>query len=184
MSTQGTATAIAHPNIALIKYWGKRDSAQNLPAVGSLSVTLDAMRTRTTVRFEAGRRTDTVLLNGQPDAVASARATTCLDLLRVRAGVTHGALVETDNDFPTGAGLASSASGFAALVTAGAAALGLRLPLAEIAAAARLGSGSAALAVRRFIAAQRGRRRRSLTWLPAEAWPLRSLSGDLDAAKT
>lgn len=176
MSTPGTATAIAHPNIALIKYWGKRDSAQNLPAVGSLSITLDAMRSRTTVRFEAGRRTDSVLLNGQPDPVASARATTCLDLLRARAGVTHGALVETDNDFPTGAGLASSASGFAALVTAGAAALGLQLSPAEIAAAARLGSGSAPRSLFGGFVVLRNRADGGVDcepWLAAEAWPLR-----------
>lgn len=139
-----TATAIAHPNIALVKYWGKRDDAANLPATGSLSVTLDAMRTRTRVCFEPGLGADRVRLDGQEDAATSRRVSACLDLLRRRAGVAHGAVVESDNDFPTGAGLASSASGFAALVTAADAALGLGLPREELAQVARIGSGSAA----------------------------------------
>jgi diphosphomevalonate decarboxylase len=137
------ATAIAHPNIALIKYWGKRDAPANLPAVGSLSITLDAMRAHTTVEFDAARSGDLVLLNGAEDAATTRRVSACLDLLRRRAGVRHGALVRSDNDFPTGAGLASSAAGFAALVTAAAAALGLRLPAADLAEVARIGSGSA-----------------------------------------
>lgn len=143
MSAPLTATAIAHPNIALVKYWGKRDAAENLPAVGSLSLTLDAIRSRTHVRFEPGRRGDRVRLNGQEGGEAAARASACLDLLRRAAGVDYGALVDTDNDFPTAAGLASSASGFAALVTAATAALGLRLPAHELARVARIGSGSA-----------------------------------------
>ncbi len=138
-----TATAIAHPNIALVKYWGKRDVAANLPATGSLSLTLGAMRTRTRVCFEPGRVGDSLRLNGREDSAASRRVSACLDLLRQRAGVSHGAVVDTDNDFPTAAGLASSASGFAALVTAAAAALGMDLPLAERARVARIGSGSA-----------------------------------------
>ncbi len=137
------ATAIAHPNIALIKYWGKRDDGANLPAVGSLSITLDAMRSRTRVEFDATRAADTVILNGRQDPETSRRVSACLDLLRRQAGMRHGALVETDNDFPTGAGLASSASGFAALATAAAAALGLNASPAELAEVARIGSGSA-----------------------------------------
>lgn len=143
MSAPLTATAIAHPNIALVKYWGKRDVAENLPAVGSLSLTLDAIRSRTRVRFEPGRKGDHVLLDGREDEAAALRVSACLDLLREAAGVEHGAFVDTDNDFPTAAGLASSASGFAALVTAAAAALGLQLPLHELCRLTRIGSGSA-----------------------------------------
>ena len=60
-----SATALAHPNIALIKYWGKRDETNNLPAVGSLSVTLDALLTRTTVTFEPTLARDELILNGE-----------------------------------------------------------------------------------------------------------------------
>jgi diphosphomevalonate decarboxylase len=137
------ATAIAHPNIALVKYWGKRDDAANLPAVGSLSITVSALRSRTTVEFQPGLRGDTVVIHGREDEEAARRARPCLDALRRHAGIQHGARVETENDFPTGAGLASSASGFAALTVAGAAALGLELGESELVDAARLGSGSA-----------------------------------------
>ena len=137
------AVAKAHPNVALIKYWGKRAAAGNLPATGSLSLVLGGLTTETLVRFEAGRRGDSVLLDGREDAETSARVSACLDLLRREAGIQDGAVVESRNDFPTGAGLASSASGFAALVVAAARALDLHLPAARLAEIARTGSGSA-----------------------------------------
>lgn len=137
------ATALAHPNVAVIKYWGKRDAALNLPAVGSLSLTLSGLLTRTIVRFETGLSADQLLLNGRPDARALPRVSHCLDSLRARAGVNSKAIVETSNDFPTGAGLASSASGYAALVKAAAAALNLEVELDFLAEVARMGSGSA-----------------------------------------
>ena len=137
------AVAIAHPNVALIKYWGKRATAGNLPATGSLSLVLGGLTTETLVRFEAGRQGDSVLLDGREEAETSARVSACLDLLRREAGVQDGAVVESRNDFPTGAGLASSASGFAALVVAAARALDLRLPATRLAEIARTGSGSA-----------------------------------------
>ena len=137
------AVAIAHPNVALIKYWGKRATAGNLPATGSLSLVLGGLTTETLVRFEAGRQGDSVLLDGREEAETSARVSGCLDLLRREAGVQDGAVVESRNDFPTVAGLASSASGFAALVVAAARALDLRLPATRLAEIARTGSGSA-----------------------------------------
>jgi len=137
------ATALAHPNVAVIKYWGKRDVGLNLPAVGSLSLTLSGLHTRTVVRFETGLLADQFLLNGKPDARALPRVSRCLDLLRSRAGVDCKAIVESSNDFPTGAGLASSASGYAALVKAAAAALQLEPELDFLAEVARIGSGSA-----------------------------------------
>jgi diphosphomevalonate decarboxylase len=145
------ATAVACANIALVKYWGKRDEALNLPARGSLSVTLDALETRTTVTFDAERPADVLVVDGIERAGAAlARAARVLDLLRARAGVgAEGprALVTSANTFPYGAGLASSASGMAALVTAGAAALGLDLDPAERSVLARRGSGSAARSI-------------------------------------
>jgi diphosphomevalonate decarboxylase len=101
------ATAIAHPNVALIKYWGKEDVASNLPAVGSLSLTLGGLATRTTISFAADLVTDELLINGQPDLVALPRVTRCLDMLRQHAGMDMRAKISTSNDFPTGAGLAS-----------------------------------------------------------------------------
>ncbi len=138
------ASAIAHPNVALIKYWGKRDTATNLPATGSLSLTLSGLQTVTRVQFSAEFQNDSVQINGIEDARAAPRVSACLDQLRTLAGVSAGARVDSENDFPTGAGLASSASGYAALVTAAAAALGIEAKEQELANIARLGSGSAA----------------------------------------
>lgn len=138
------SAAVAHPNIALVKYWGKQDCPGNRPAVPSLSVTLDTLYTRTEVRFDAELAADTFTINGEHDPVSAGRVGACLDGLRARAGCTAAAAVESWNNFPTGAGLASSASGFAALVVAADRALGLGLPRAELARLARRSSGSAA----------------------------------------
>ena len=137
------ATATAHPNVALIKYWGKRSGPGNLPAVGSLSITLDALRTQTRVCFDPALRSDELVLNGQAVAGEQARLGACLDALRALTGSRSFARVESSNDFPTGAGLASSASGYAALVAAGAVALGLDPQDARLSEIARIGSGSA-----------------------------------------
>ena len=141
------ASAVAHPNVALIKYWGKKVAADNLPAVGSLSVTIGALRTETTVKFDAGLKHDVLVLNGREQPLEQARLTACMDAFRAFSGCDEHALVTSANDFPTGAGLASSASGYAALVTAAAAAVGIGQresePLPEIVDIARIGSGSA-----------------------------------------
>jgi diphosphomevalonate decarboxylase len=137
------ASAIAHPNVALIKYWGKRDAAANLPAVGSLSVTLGALRTETTVSFDASLRVDVLVLNGVEQPAELPRLSACMDALRRLAGRDTRAEIVSENDFPTGAGLASSASGYAALVTAAAAALGIDAEDPRLLDIARIGSGSA-----------------------------------------
>ena len=136
------ATAVAHPNVALIKYWGKRDTAENLPATGSLSITLGGMETRTRVEFHADLAQDQFLLDGR-DVPSGGRIGACLDELRARAQTEARCRVESFNDFPTGAGLASSASGFAALVLAAAGALKLELTELELENLSRRGSGSA-----------------------------------------
>lgn len=134
-----SATAIAHPNIAVVKYWGKRDVAANLPAVGSVSLALGGWQSRTTVTW--GAEADAVLLAGAPAPAGFARkALAHLD--RVDPG-RPPCVIETANDFPTGAGLASSASGFAALTLAGCAAAGRELTPAALSDLARRGSGSA-----------------------------------------
>lgn len=149
MATTDTrrASAQAQPNIALVKYWGKRDIALNLPAAGSLSITLESLWTRTSVAFDPALDRDGLYLNGAEDAAQAARASACLDLLRARAGVDWRARIDSRNNFPTGAGLASSASGFAALVRAAGAALDLDLDARELSILARRGSGSAARSI-------------------------------------
>ncbi|MDJ0926442.1 MAG: diphosphomevalonate decarboxylase [Gammaproteobacteria bacterium] len=138
------AAAVAHPNVALIKYWGKRsDGSVNLPAVDSLSVTLAALRTETRVAFDPALAEDELLLNGVAASGEQVRLTACLDALRAVAGTSLRARVESRNDFPTGAGLASSASGYAALTVAAAAALGLDRDDPRLGEVARIGSGSA-----------------------------------------
>jgi len=113
------ATAVAHPNIALVKYWGKADVKKNLPAVGSISITLDTLTTTTSVRLDSELDRDELVLDGQPASdERTARARFCLDLFRRHRPDLPPVLVESENSFPTAAGLASSASGFAALVTA------------------------------------------------------------------
>lgn len=138
------AEAVAHPNIALVKYWGKQEAPGNRPAVPSISVTLDTLSTRTRVRFDPSLTADTFSINGAPDARSAVRASACLDVVRARSGHSEFAAVTTRNNFPTGAGLASSASGFAALVVAADRALGLGLGRDELSRLARWSSGSAA----------------------------------------
>jgi diphosphomevalonate decarboxylase len=141
-------TALAGTNIALVKYWGKRDAALNLPAAGSLSLTLDRLGTRTTVRFEDKLGADRVVLDGaEADARTAARVIALVDRVRARAGIAARAEVVSENSVPTAAGLASSASGFAALAVAAAGAAGLDLPPAALSELARTGSGSAARSI-------------------------------------
>jgi diphosphomevalonate decarboxylase len=142
-------TARAGTNIALVKYWGKRDKILNLPATGSLSLTLDQLGSETCVRFGAlPGGNDRVSLNGAPaDERFTRRVSGFLDLVRARAGVRLPAEVSTTNTVPTAAGLASSASGFAALALAASRAAGLELSPAELSALARRGSGSAARSI-------------------------------------
>jgi diphosphomevalonate decarboxylase len=169
----GKATATAPANIAFVKYWGARDPARALPLAPSISMTLDRCRSKTTVEvLPTGRAGDgdEVLLRGPggglepaPERFA-ARVRCHLDALRDWAAGGAGAggggprfRVATENSFPPAAGLASSASGFAALAVAVATALG-RDPLgdpargglgrAELSSLARRsGSGSAARSV-------------------------------------
>lgn len=140
--------ALAHSNIALAKYWGKRDVEHNLPDVPSLSLTLDALTTRTFVRFSPQARQDEIRLDGTLLTGASTRKIVALlDRVRREAGIELRAVVESANDFPTASGLASSASGFAALALAALAAAGLTLPRASVSALARAASVSAARSV-------------------------------------
>ena len=138
------ATAVANSNIAFIKYWGDADPSLHLPANPSISMNLDGLHTVTTVAFLAGRETDAVTIDGVPAGPPTLqRVTAHLDRVRALAGTDQRASVASRNNFPAGAGLASSASAFAALTLAAAAALGLTLAEGQLSALARLGSGSA-----------------------------------------
>jgi diphosphomevalonate decarboxylase len=142
------ATYEAGPNIALVKYWGVRDPARVLPNNSSLSVTLGRFRTRTTVEFEEGRSGDEFTLNGAPASGGPlADVSRFLDRVRAEAGLAAGARVLSSNNFPTASGLASSASGFAALAGAASLAAGLKLSGRRLSQLARLGSGSASRSI-------------------------------------
>lgn len=141
------AAAKACSNIALVKYWGKRNAQLNLPAAGSLSLTLDALVTHTSVAFVEGAA-DRLLLNGQESAEGElGRVSSFLDLVRERAKTDLRAEVVSTNSFPTASGLASSASAYAALALAASKAAGLELSLEELSVLARRGSGSAARSI-------------------------------------
>lgn len=142
------ATAIANANIAFIKYWGNRDEKLRLPSNASLSMNLAGLETETTVEFNAGWERDEVTIGGEPQSgPARERVVALLDVIRARAGLVLRARVDSRNNFPTGTGIASSASAFAALALAGVAAAGLSLTEPELSALARQGSGSAARSI-------------------------------------
>ena len=142
------ATAAACANIAFIKYWGKRDAELNLPANSSLSMNLDRLTTVTTVEFSPDYADDVIVLDGREEwGAARQRIVAHLDRVRAMAGLRARARVVSENSFPTSAGLASSASGFAALSLAASRAAGLELSLRELSILARFGSGSACRSV-------------------------------------
>jgi diphosphomevalonate decarboxylase len=142
------ATAKAHANIALAKYWGKVNIVANLPAVPSVSMTLDAMSTETEVYFDPSATLDAMELNGVPASdKALARATKLLNRVREEAGLTACARIITRNNFPTASGLASSASGFAALALAARTAAGLPRDVERESDLARQSSASAARSI-------------------------------------
>ncbi|MFA6033620.1 MAG: diphosphomevalonate decarboxylase [Myxococcota bacterium] len=139
-----TATAVARSNIALVKYWGKLTCPGNLGATGSISMTLAGFSSTTTVGFSKSIAADEISLDGRAASGRERdRMTGFLDRVREAAGITDRATVVSTNNFPTAGGLASSASGFAALAAAATRAAGLGPDLAELARLARLGSGSA-----------------------------------------
>ncbi len=137
------ASAVAPSNIAFIKYWGKKDEALRLPENGSISMNLSNLLTTTTVEFDPKYKEDEIIINNQKEENEGSRAIKHLDRIRELANINDKAKVVTKNNFPTGTGLSSSASGFAALTVAGAAAAGLSLSEKERSILARQGSGSA-----------------------------------------
>ena len=142
------ATAIASPNIAFIKYWGNRDPALRLPANASLSMTLSNLQTKTTVFFDDRLEADQIEIDGSPASEkAASRVTVHLDLIRTLSGVPAFASIHSHSNFPAGAGIASSASAFAALSAAASKAAGMELDKKQLSILARRGSGSAARSI-------------------------------------
>ena len=138
------STAKAPTNIALIKYWGKRDEELMLPANSSLSVTLDRFFTVTTVEFLEDATKDEFYFNGElASETETKKVSRFLDIVRSLAGSSLYATVHSQNHVPTAAGFASSASGYAALAAASAKAIGLPLEGSFLSRLARRGSGSA-----------------------------------------
>jgi diphosphomevalonate decarboxylase len=141
-------TARANSNIAFIKYWGNRDDDLRLPANSSISMNLDGLYTETTVRWDDSLSSDTVVINGVP-AVGRAleRVSAHLDAIRRAASIRQCANVLSSNNFPTGAGIASSASAFAALTLAAVTAAEVDFSERDLTTLARLGSGSASRSI-------------------------------------
>ena len=139
-----TATAQAHPNIALIKYWGNRDNELRIPSNGSISMNLEGLSTHTTVSFQPSLPFDELIINGREvTGKGLERVSSILDLVRAQVGIRDRAEIISENDFPAGAGIASSAAAFAALALASSHAAGLTLSEEQLSRLARRGSGSA-----------------------------------------
>lgn len=140
------AVAKANVNIALIKYWGKRDERLILPYTSSLSLTLSDLYATTSVHFDESLTSDCVTLDESElptDDSTRLRVVAMIDLVREKAGISTKAKVVSHNHVPIAAGLASSASGSAALAAAASYAAGLNLTPRELSRLARRGSGSA-----------------------------------------
>lgn len=134
-------TARAHTNIALVKYWGKENEELIIPANSSLSLTLDEFYTDTSVLFDESLSSDEVTLNGK--VIEDEKITKFMDIIRKKSNINAFARIESTNHVPTSAGLASSASAYAALAAAGSKAYGLNLSQKGLSRLARRGSGSA-----------------------------------------
>lgn len=148
MTNARQATAQAHPNIAFIKYWGNRDDALNLPENSTLSMNLDGLYARTTVTWGDDQQEDSFILNDADQSGEGLRRVSAhLDVLRQCLAISSRAEVKSSNNFPIGAGIASSAAAFAALTVAGVAASGTTLSERELTTLARIGSGSASRSV-------------------------------------
>lgn len=146
--TFATATAVAHPNIAFIKYWGNIDDSLRLPQNGSISMNLSELTTRTMVTFDSSLPRDIFDLNGtRQGGIALERVSQHLNVIRGIRGFSSPAHILSECNFPVGAGLASSASAFAALTVAAVRAAGIEMSEKDLSRLARRGSGSAARSI-------------------------------------
>jgi diphosphomevalonate decarboxylase len=142
-----TSTALAHPNIAFIKYWGNRDNELRLPVNGSISMNLDGLFTKTTVTFNSAKQDSLTINKSEIKGKGLERVSYILDIVRKMVNINDKAEVTSENNFPAGAGIASSAAGFAALALSASKAAGLNLSESELSKLARRGSGSASRSI-------------------------------------
>lgn len=145
------ASVIANANIALVKYWGKRNKEFMLPQTGSVSMTTEGLQAHTTVEFDPKYNDDILIVNGKEykkgDEEYDDYVGLFLGVVRKMSGKDTKIKIVSNNNFPTAAGLASSAAGFAALAGAVNQALGLGLDERGLSMLARRGSGSATRSV-------------------------------------
>ncbi|AXV43116.1 MULTISPECIES: diphosphomevalonate decarboxylase [Staphylococcus] len=140
--------ARAHTNIALIKYWGKADEKLIIPMNNSLSVSLDKFYTETKVTFDSDYPADQLILNGkEANEKETKKIQSYMDIVREIANTDLHARIDSQNFVPTAAGLASSASAYAALAAACNEALQLELSDKDLSRLARRGSGSASRSI-------------------------------------
>jgi diphosphomevalonate decarboxylase len=181
------ATAVAPANIAFIKYWGKKDEQLRLPVNSSISMNLSGSYTTTTVEFSPDLPRDSVEIVGEVFSADEVdRVLHSLDVVRTRSGVNDPVRVVTKNTFPKGAGAAASASGFAALISAGFEAAGVQLSEKELTVYARMGSGSACRSVPDgFVFWEEGDSSESsyaYSLYPADYWDIRDTLVIVDAS--
>ncbi len=136
-------TIKASSDIALVKYWGKKDEVLRLPENGSISLILSGLDTATTVEFNENFTKDEVIIQGESEEGETGRVVKHLDRMRQLAGKKVYAKVVSQNTFPKGTGLSSSGSGLAALTIAATKAIGINLDEKEMSILARQGSGTA-----------------------------------------
>lgn len=194
LSQMPKATVEAPSNIALVKYWGAKDLGRAIPYAPSISMTLRECRTRTTVEFRKGDdRPDEVLVETEGGTLEPAEdefrdpIVQHLNRLREWADCSGACRVATRNSFPSAAGIASSASGFAALTLAAARAFGRDPDATESSVLARRsGSGSAARSVwGGYVLWPRGDEAAAAQLFPADHWDLRDVIAVVDTeAKT
>jgi diphosphomevalonate decarboxylase len=185
MSAQPSVKAVASPNIAFIKYWGNWDHALRIPSNPSLSMTLGGLETETTVTLLPLGSEDSLTLNGEPQTgPALERVSSFLSIVRALARRDEAAAVWSKNDYPSGAGIASSAAAFSALALAASRAYSLDLSATELSLLARRGSGSAARSIfGGFVEMNTGKSDAeafATPFLPKDHWPLHDLIAVID----
>lgn len=185
MSAQPTAKAVASPNIAFIKYWGNRDHDLRIPSNPSLSMTLGGLETETTVTLLPLGSEDSLTLNGEPQTgPALERVSRFLSIVRTLARRDEAAAVRSINDYPSGAGIASSAAAFSALALAASRTFSLNLSPTELSLLARRGSGSAARSIfGGFVELNTGKSDAeafAVPLLPKDHWSLHDLIAVID----
>lgn len=156
-STSGAreGVGVSHPNIAFVKYWGKKDEGENVPLNGSISHTLNMLHTRTVIRHSHAAGHDVIRYGEGELQRADSKAEKVIAHFRGLTGDRAPFLICTESNFPPSCGLASSASGISALVLALDDFYGTNLPAEELSRVSRQGSGSAARSIHKGIVQMR-----------------------------